>query len=142
MKAATHVARILLGLVFFLAGVNVFLQLIPMPPMPPAAARVVGGLASSGYFFPLLGAVETLAGAALLARRFVPLALVVLAPLIVNICLLHLFLAPAGLPLASVLLVLELFLAWSYRTAFASLLRGQSDVSQTSYGATASSAAR
>jgi len=40
MKTATHVARILLGLVFFIAGINVFLQVIPMPPMPPAAARV------------------------------------------------------------------------------------------------------
>jgi len=142
MKTATHVARILLGFVFFVAGINVFLQVIPMPPMPPAAARVVGGLASSGYFFPLLGAVETLTGAALLARRFVPLALAVLAPLIVNICLIHLFLAPAGLPLASVLLALELFLAWSYRAAFAPLLRARDDDTQVRRGTMASSVAR
>jgi putative oxidoreductase len=140
MKAVTHAARILLGLVFFIAGVNVFLQVIPMPPMPPPAERVIGGLASSGYFFPLLGITETLAGAALLARRFVPLALAVLAPLILNICLIHLFLAPSGLPLATVLLVLELFLAWSYRSAFAPLLRAR-DEAVWSAGSPASSAA-
>ena len=129
MKAATLTARILLGLVFFIFGLNGFLNFIPMPPMQGAAAQVMGGLAASHYFFPLLALTETLAGAALLARRFVPLALLVLAPLILNICAIHLFLNPSGIPHAIVLLALEVFLAWSYRSAFSPLLRAQDDLS-------------
>jgi uncharacterized membrane protein YphA (DoxX/SURF4 family) len=127
MKYATIVARILLGLPFFIFGVNGFVQLIPMPPMPGAAGQLMGGLAASGYFFPLLAITETVAGAALLTGYFVPLALVVAAPLVLNILAIHLFLAPSGIPHAVVMLVLEVFLAWSYRSAFAPLLRARGD---------------
>ena len=132
MKAAIHIARIVLGLVFFIFGLNGFLNFIPMPPMQGAAAQVMGGLAASKYFFPLLALTETLAGAALLTRRFVPLALLVLAPLILNICAIHLFLNPSGIPHAIVLLALEVFLAWSYRSAFVPLLRAQDGLSWVS----------
>ena len=128
MKTALiSAARILLGSVFFIFGLNVFLHFIPMPPMQGAAAQLMGGLAAGGYFFPLLGLTETLAGGALLTRRFVPLALTVLAPLIVNIVAIHSFLAPSGLPFAIVLLGLELFLACVYRAAFVPLLRARDD---------------
>jgi hypothetical protein len=60
-------------------------------------------------------------------RRFVPLALTVLAPVIVNIVAVHLFLAPSGFPLTILAVALELFLAWSYRAAFRSLLRARTD---------------
>lgn len=119
---ATGAARILLGLVFLVFGLNGFLQFIPQPPMTGAAAQFMGGLAASGYFFPFMMAIQTLAGVALLAGRFVPLTLTVLAPIVVNIVLFHIFLAPMGLPLALLVLGLEVFLAWSHGGALRSVL--------------------
>jgi hypothetical protein len=84
----------------------------------------VGGLFASGYFFPLLKSIEIVAGVLLLSGRFVPLALAVLAPIVVNILAFHVFLAP-GLALPLVILALELFLAWSYRGAFRPMLRAR-----------------
>ncbi len=120
-------ARVFLGLLFFVFGLNGFLHFLPQPAEPPAALAFLGGLAGSGYFFPLLKATETIAGAALLLNRFVPLALTVLAPVIVNIVAFHTFLAPGGLPVALVALALELTLAWSCRDAFRGVLASRAD---------------
>jgi len=115
------VTRILLGTVFFVFGLNGFLAFLPQPPMPAAAGAFVGGLAGSGYFFPLLKATELAAGTLLLANRFVPLALTVLAPIVINIVAFHLVLAP-NLPMVVFLLAAEIYLAWSYRAAFRGVL--------------------
>jgi putative oxidoreductase len=124
-KWAPHAARSVLGLIFFVFGLNYFLNFLPPQPTPPEGALAfLGGLAASGYVFPLIKAIEVAAGAALLANRFVPLALTLLAPIIVNIAAFHFLLAPAY-ALPSVLLALELLLAWSYRAAFAPMLRAQ-----------------
>ena len=123
-KAVTA-ARILLGLVFFVFGLNTFLHFIPQPPPEGAAGDFFIGLAAAGYFFPLLASTEVIAGAALLTRRFVPLALTVLAPVIVNIVAFHAFLAPAGLPVAIAVLGLEVFLAWSYQAVFRAILQAR-----------------
>lgn len=115
-------ARLGLGLAFFVFGLNGFLDFIPQPPPPPAAGAFLGGLAGAGYFFPLLKGTEVLAGLALLSNRWVPLALAVLAPVVLNILAFHAFLAPAGIVLSLAILAVELFLAWSYRAAFAPIL--------------------
>src|SRR5687767_5973021 len=95
------VARVLFGLIFVVFGANAFLQFMPPPPpMPPAAATFVGGLFSAGYFLILLKVTEIVAGLLLLSNRFVPLALVLLAPIVVNIAGFHLLLAPAGAGMA------------------------------------------
>jgi uncharacterized membrane protein YphA (DoxX/SURF4 family) len=119
------VTRVVLGLVFFIFGLNGFLQFIPQPPNAGNAAIFFGGLLASGYLLPLLKAVEVVAGAALLANRFVPLTLTVLAPIVVNIVAFHVFLAPAGLPVAAAVLVAELILAWAHRASFAPMLRSR-----------------
>jgi hypothetical protein len=119
---ATAVARILVGLVFAVFGLNGFLHFIPAPPPEGTAATFLGGLAAAGYFFPFLKATELVAGAALLANRYVPLALAVLAPIVLNIFAYHLALAPSGMVIAIVLLALQVFLAWSYRAAFRPML--------------------
>ena len=118
-------ARFLLGTVFFVFGLNGFLHFLPQPPMEGGAAAMMGGLAAAGYMFPLLKGTEVLAGALLLSGRFVPLALAVLAPVLVNIAAFHAFLAPGGLGMAVVLIALEIFLAWAYRDAFAPMLRAR-----------------
>jgi uncharacterized membrane protein YphA (DoxX/SURF4 family) len=118
---ATIIIRSLLGLIFLVFGLNLFLHFIPNPSEPPAAMDFLGGLFRSGYLFPLLGATQVIAGALLLAGMMVPFALVLLAPVIVNIFLFHVFLSPGGLPIAIVVVALEVILAWMHREAFAPL---------------------
>lgn len=122
--ARTVVARTLLGLIFFVFGLNGFLQFLPVPPMPEAAGAFAGALAKTGYFFPMLKGIEVVAGALLLSGRYVPLALTVLAPIVVNIALFHIVLAP-GLGMVALLLTLEIYLAWAYRDAFAPMLKAR-----------------
>ncbi len=122
MRKLIPVARILLGLMFTVFSLNFFVPFIPQPPPPPAAGAFAGAMFATGYIFHLLKVLELASGIALLAGFFVPLALTVLAPIIVNIVFFHAFLAPSGLPIPLVILVLELFLAWAYRDAFAPLL--------------------
>jgi hypothetical protein len=121
-KAVTA-SRILLGLLFVVFGLNGFLHFLPQPPISGPPAAFAGALFASGYFFPLLKGTEVAAGFLLLSGRYVPLALTVLAPVIVNILAFHLFLEPSGLPIPLVILVLELFLARSYRSAFRGVLQ-------------------
>jgi putative oxidoreductase len=114
-------ARLLLGLIFVTFGLNGFLHFVPQPPVPVPAAAFAGALGATGYMFPLIKVTEIATGLLLLSGRFVPLALVVLAPVVVNIVAFHLFLAPAGLALPFVVLTLGLYLAWTERQAFAPL---------------------
>ena len=115
-------ARILLGLIFFVFGLNFFLHFIPQPPPSGPSGAFAGAMFATGYLFVLIKVVEVVSGALLLAGRFVPLALAVLAPVVVNIIFFHAFLAPAGIPLPIVVLALELFLAWSYRSVYRPML--------------------
>lgn len=114
--------RTLLGLIFFVFGLNGFLHFLPQPPLPGDAGTFLGGLAGSGYFFPLLKGTEVLAGALLLSNRFVPLALTLLAPVVVNIAAFHLRFTPNQVGLSAVVTALEVFTAWTYRAAFKSVL--------------------
>jgi len=123
MKAKLVIgARVLLGLIFFVFGLNFFLHFIPQPPPTGPAGAFAGAMFATGYLFVVLKVVETVSGALLIAGRFVPLVLAVLAPIVINIFLFHGFLAPAGIPLAIVVLALELFLAWSYRSVYRPML--------------------
>jgi hypothetical protein len=115
-------ARYLLGLIFFVFGLNGFLSFIPAPPLPEPAAAFGLALFKSGYFLPMLKTIEIAAGVALLSNRFVPLALAVLAPIVVNIFAFHFFLG-GGIVLPIGLIALELYLAWSYRDVFRPMLR-------------------
>ena len=94
ISLAPTAARIFLGLIFFVFGLNGFLQFMPQPPQPEAAGAFIGALAATGYMFPLIKGTEVVAGLLLLSGRFVPLALTLLAPIIVNIALFHTVLAP------------------------------------------------
>jgi uncharacterized membrane protein YphA (DoxX/SURF4 family) len=124
-RFAPPAARLLLGLVFFVFGLNGFLQFLPTPPAPEKAMAFLGALATTGYMFPLIKSVEVIGGALLLSNRFVPLALAIVAPNVVNIVLFHAVLPPGGLAVALFVLALELFTAWSYRDAFAPLVRAR-----------------
>jgi len=121
MRVARLIARILLGLIFTVFGLNGFLHFLPMPPMSGPPADFFGALFHTGYMIPLIFTAQVLGGVLLLAGLFVPFALLILAPVIVNIFLFHAFLAPSGLPMALIVIILELFLAWTYRGTFAPL---------------------
>jgi hypothetical protein len=127
-RFVTNGARVLLGFIFFASGLNGLFQFVAPPAMEGKAATFMEGLAASGYIFPLLFATYIVAGAALLANRFVPLALVVLAPAIVNIFAVHVALEPHGMPIAIAVVALELFLAWRYREAYRPLFRAYATV--------------
>ena len=120
------VGRIGLGLVFTVFGLNGFLQFLPHPPMPEAAGSFLGALAATGYMFPLIKGTEVLSGLLLLSGRYVPLALTLLAPIIVNIVAFHAVLAPGGVGMALAVLALEIYLAWVHRAAFRGVLSAQS----------------
>ncbi len=122
MKVLILVARLLLGLVFVVVGLNGFLHFLSQPPMPEPAKSLFDGLAATGYMFPLLFGTQVVGGA-LLCLGLVPLGLVILAPVIVNIVAFHLFVESSGLPIAIVVAALALFLAWSCRAAYRPLFR-------------------
>ncbi len=118
------VVRFLMGLSLLVFGANCFLNFIPPPstPLPAPAAAFVGALVQSGYMMRLIGTTQLIVGALLVLNRFVPLALVLFAPFMVNSIAFHAFLQPAGLPMAAVFLALELYLAWVYRRAYGPML--------------------
>ncbi len=118
MKTAIIICRILLGLVFFVFGLNQFFHFIPMTPPTGAAGDYFVGMMKSVYFIPLLGFFQTACGLSLLTNRFVPLALLILFAINLNILFFHLFLAPEGVIMAVVLMALNLFLLYGYRTHF------------------------
>jgi putative oxidoreductase len=123
-------ARIVLGLIYFVFGLNFFLHFIPTPPPSGGVADAfTGGLFQSGYFFPMLKGLEVVLGALLLLGFFVPLVLVVLMPISINILLFHAFLAPDSSVMGIVIVLINLYLAWSYREYFKPLFNSKTTIS-------------
>ena len=114
-------ARLILGAVFVVFGLNGFLHFLPQPAMPAEAGAFFGALARSRYMLPLLFATQLVGGTLALTGIFVPFALVLLAPVIVNILLFHLFLDPAGIGPGLLVALCELVLAWHHRRSFRGL---------------------
>lgn len=122
MKTAANVARMLLGLLFFVFGVNFFFPLFSMPPHSGEAGNLIGAMYSSGYLLHAAKGIEIVAGALLLSGVLVPLALVLLGPIVVNIGLFHLFLTqPDQWAMPALVVALEVFLIWAYRDYFRGL---------------------
>jgi putative oxidoreductase len=124
IRISAIVARILLAFIFIVFGGIYFFMPIDQSQMPDAASaagKFMIGIMATGYFMPFLKAIEVIAGVMLLFRRWTPLALIVLAPIVVQIALYILFLAPEASVMAIVLLVLEAFLVWYNRAKFAPL---------------------
>src|SRR3954453_15345651 len=101
------IARFVLGIAFFVFGLNGFLHFLPQPPMSGPPADFAGALFATGYMFPLIKGTEVLAGILLLSGRFVPLSLTLLAPILVNIVAFHGILVKGGVGLPLFLVALE-----------------------------------
>jgi putative oxidoreductase len=122
MKIATIIARLLLGLAFVVFGLNIFLHFFNPPPPQGLPGDYVRVLLASGYIY-VIGAMQLISGLLLLVGRFVPLALTILGGIIFNILVFHALMAPEGFPPGIVVTILELFLVWRYREAFAGIFR-------------------
>jgi uncharacterized membrane protein YphA (DoxX/SURF4 family) len=123
MRHITTIARYLLGLIFVVFGANFFLHFLPQPPLEGPAGEFAMALGKSGYIMQTVKVVEVVAGALLLANCFVPLALTLLAPVVVGIVGFHASLAPATGGAAYFVLLLEVLLAYAYRDAYAPLFQ-------------------
>jgi len=134
MKTATIISRVLLGLMFVTFGLNMFLNFIPMPPPPEGPAREFMMALFMSHYVYAVGALQVAGGVILLSGRFIPLGLTLLGPVIVNILLFHVLMAPAGLPMAFVVSALALFLLWRNREYFSGLLKnGSPTLSQSAH---------
>ena len=122
MKYVMIIVRTLMGLLFLFGAVAYFFNLVTPPPLEGSMKTFNEGLAASGYFFTLLKVTELVCGLLLISGRFVPLALVILSPIIVNIFFVHALLDRTGLPVAIFLVLANFFLAYFYRDAFKPLL--------------------
>jgi putative oxidoreductase len=125
MKIAMIIVRTLMGLLFLFASITVLLGLMTPPPMTGIPKTFNEGLASVGYFFPVLKVTELLCGLAFVSGYFVPLATVVIAPIIINIFLYHALIDNSGLPVAIFLVLANAFVAYYYRDAYAGLLKAK-----------------
>lgn len=124
MKIAYSIARILLGIVFLVFGLNGFLHFIPMPPPAGIAGQYVGALFVSHYLTAVF-LLELAGGILLIINRFIPVALSLLGPVLVNILLFHCLMAPEGLPLALMSTALWAVVFWRVRAAFAGIFQAE-----------------
>src|SRR6266566_1705712 len=126
MRIACVIARYLAGVIFLVIGLNGFLNFIPLPPPGGVAGQFIGALYVSHYLW-VIFAFQVIAGVLLLVNRYVPLAVAVLAPVIVNILSFHALMDPSGLPLALLVAVLWAVILVDVRPAFAGLFQSRVD---------------
>jgi putative oxidoreductase len=123
MRIALLIVRSLMGLLFLFASITFLFKLIT-PPEPTGAMKIFStGLEASIYLMPTVMIVELICGIAFLSGRFVPLATVLISPIIVNIFFVHVFLGPEGLPVAIFLVFANSFVAYHHRESYKSLLK-------------------
>ncbi|MBV8365603.1 MAG: DoxX family membrane protein [Candidatus Eremiobacteraeota bacterium] len=117
-----HIARVLLGLIFFVFGLNAFVLFMPPPPVLPPFVQQFTSVEYASHFVYLPAAVQVICGILLLTNQYVPLAIVTLAAVLANILWFHVTMFPAGIAQAIVALVLWFIVAWSIRSTFTPLL--------------------
>ncbi len=122
MKIAVLIVRILMGLMFAFASIAFFFKLVDAPEQTGSVKIFNDGIAASIYLMPTVKVFELLCAIAFLSGKFVPLATIVIFPITLNILLFHVFLQPEGLPIAILLMIGNLFLAYYYRARYKTVL--------------------
>jgi putative oxidoreductase len=125
MKIAALISRILLGLMFLIFGMNGFLHFIPTPPMPPSLMKDFATALDAAHFTLVVAGIQVLCAILFLIGRFVPLALTLLGPVLVNILLFHIFLAPASIGPGVFVTILWFIIFYYERDAFAGIFRAK-----------------
>ena len=131
MKILDNISRFLLGLVFLVFGLNGFLHFIPMPPPGGVAGQFLGSMFVTKYLL-FVFAIQLIGGVSLLLNRYVPLALTILGPIIVNILLFHSLMNPSGLVLALFVTILWVVVFASVRSAFAGIFQARVETTPAS----------
>jgi hypothetical protein len=127
MKTSINISRFLLGLIFLIFGLNGFLHFIPMPPPSGVAGQFIGALFVSKHLL-VVSALQAISGALLLINRYVPVAVTILGPIIVNILLYHVLMNPTGLGLALLVAVLWVLVFASVHSAFAGIFQQRVEI--------------
>jgi uncharacterized membrane protein YphA (DoxX/SURF4 family) len=125
MKIVSIIARYLLGLEFLVFGANKLHMFLPMGPLPTGAALQFFNVMMSTHYLYAIAILEVVGGLLLLIGRYVPLALTLLGPVVVNILLFHILMAPSGLPVAGLTAVLWLLVFYRERSAFAGIFQAK-----------------
>lgn len=133
MRTASTIARILLGLVFGLAGVAGF---VGSPPPQPGIAGVVSHALYGSHWMWFVAFVQLLIGISFLTNRFVPVGLIMLAAFLYNSFAYHLLTSPMLLSLPIVVTVLGVIVAQPYRALFAPIFKARAATQETSAGST------
>jgi len=125
MKIVVLIVRSLLGVAFLIFGVNGVLNFIPQPPIPPGLVKDFSTVMAASHYMAAVGVVEIIASVLLLVNRYVPLALVLLGPVLVNILLFHLLMAPASIAPGIVVTIFWFVVFYSVRSAFAGIFQAK-----------------
>ncbi len=128
MKIAFTISRILLGLIFTVFGLNGLYPFLHMPPIPPGLALQYMTVLSTSHYFVAVCLLELIGGLILLSNRYIPVALCIIGPILVNILLFHSLMEPSGLPLAFIVLILWAIVFYGVRFAFASIFVAKAEV--------------
>ncbi|MBS1768028.1 MAG: DoxX family protein [Acidobacteria bacterium] len=130
MKIAMVIVRTLMGLLFIFAAIVVLFKLAPVPELTGVAKTFNDGIFAVGYFVPMLKIVELTCGILFVTGRFVPLATILIAPIIVNIFAYHAFIDRSGLPVAIFLVAANIFVAFYYRIVYRELFRSNPNLTR------------
>ena len=122
MRITTIIARVLMGLLFLMASVTYFFDLVEVPPSEGDVKLFNDGVAAAVYLMPLVKALEFICGVLLVIGRYVALALIVIFPITINIFLFHAFLAPEMMYMQVFLLLANIFLLYAYRNKYKPML--------------------
>jgi putative oxidoreductase len=123
MKIVIMIARLLLGLVFVVFGSNIFLHFIPTPPMPAGPLKDFNDVMAGTHYIYMVGFFQVLSGILLLVNRYVPLALTILAAILVNILTTHILVMRGGFPIPIFVALLWLLVFWRHRAAFSGIFQ-------------------
>ena len=113
--------RIVIGALLLMSGLNKFFNFMPTPEMTESAGLFMMALGETGYIFPVIAIIEIVVAGLLISGKMVPFALVILAPIMVNIALLHIVLDPAGMGMALFLIATTGWFAWNRKESFVGL---------------------
>lgn len=122
MNKLSLVVRFLFGLMLIVFGLNKFFGFLPMPEMSGDAAAFMAGLAQSGYFMPMIGGLMIIGGASILMNKYTALMIMILAPVVLNIVLFHLFLDMQGIVMGGLMAVFWVILAAAHKGAYEKML--------------------